>query len=152
MDKYVGFTGTRNGLTPGQKFELSEYLRYLKNQGFTHFRHGDCIGADSQAANLAKQMGYYLVAHPGHPHKDKNNTSYRAFTKFNDEVLEAKPFLTRDHDIVDLSQHMIATPNGEEKLRSGTWATIRYAKKVGKPLRIIRPKEKETPNFGLMYL
>lgn len=131
-------------MTDSQKFELVEYLRHLKEQGFTHFHHGDCIGADSQAAGLAKQLGFILICHPGHP-KDKTDTKYRAFTKFNDEVLEAKPFITRDHDIVDSADKMIATPAGEEQVRSGTWTTVRYAKKKEKDIRIIMP---EVPSIG----
>lgn len=141
MRHHVGFTGTKNGMTDGQKFELVEYLRYLKAQGYTHFHHGDCIGADAQAAGLAKQVGFILICHPGHP-KDKADTKYRAFTKFNDEVLEAKPFIKRDHDIVDSAEKMIATPAGAEQVRSGTWTTVRYAKKQGKDIRIIMPPVK----------
>jgi len=144
MGKSVGFTGTKNGMTDSQKFELVEYLRYLKAQGYTEFRHGDCIGADAQAAGLAKQIGFILICHPGHP-KDKDNTMYRAFTKFNDEVRESKPFIARDHDIVDETERMIATPAGEEQVRSGTWTTIRYAKKKGREVRIIMPPVK--PNL-----
>jgi hypothetical protein len=139
--RHLGFTGTKNGMKDNQKFELVEYLRHMKSAGYTHFHHGDCIGADSQAAGIAKQLGYYLIAHPGHP-KDKTNTMYRAFTKFNDEVLETKPFIDRDHDIVDASTHMIATPAGEEQVRSGTWTTVRYALKREKPVHIILPPVK----------
>ena len=146
MRHHVGFTGTKNGMSASQKFELVEYLRYLKAQGYIVFHHGDCIGADAQAAALAKQLGYIVIAHPGHP-KDKTNTMFRAFTTFNDEVLEVKPFIKRDHDIVDASERMIATPAGEEIVRSGTWATVRFAKKIGKEVHIIMPSLKNTSRF-----
>ena len=125
-------------MQPNQKLECVEYLRYLRDKGYTHFHHGDCIGADAQAAKFAKQLGFILVCHPGHP-KDKNNTMYRAFTEFNDVMHEVKPFIKRDHDIVDAVETMIATPAGEEQVRSGTWTTIRYAKKQQKPVHIIMP-------------
>jgi hypothetical protein len=139
---HVGFTGTKIGMHPNQRLELAEHLLYLKGLGFTHFHHGDCIGADTQAAKIAKQFGFFIVAHPGHP-RDKNNTMYRAFTECNDEVREVKPFIQRDHDIVDETERMIATPAGcTEEIRSGTWTTVRYARKQSKEVHIIYPPEK----------
>lgn len=140
---HVGFTGTKLGMQPNQRLELAEHLSYLKKLGFTHFHHGDCIGADAQAAKIAKQFGFIVVAHPGHP-RDKSNTMYRAFTDFNDEVREVKPFIKRDHDIVDETERMIATPAGcTEEIRSGTWTTVRYARKQGKKIHIIYPPVKK---------
>lgn len=128
-------------MQPNQKLELVEYLRHLKDSGYTHFHHGDCIGADAQAAKLAKGFGFVIICHPGHP-KDKENTMYRAFTDFNDATHRIKSFIDRDHDIVNASESMIATPAGEEQVRSGTWTTIRYAKKQQKPVHIIYPPMK----------
>jgi len=137
--RHVGFTGTRKGLQSCQKLELAEYLVYLKGQGFTHFHHGDAIGADAQAARLAKQAGFYLIAHPGHLRK-KEDTRFRAFTSFNDEVREVKMVGVRDRDIVDETEQMIATPAGRtEEVRSGTWTTVRYARKQFKAVHIIYP-------------
>lgn len=45
----------------------------------------------------------------------------------------------RNHDIVDATEWLIATPKKFEEIRSGTWATVRYAKKVKKPVTIIWP-------------
>ena len=111
--------------------------------GYTTFVHGDCIGADTQAAVIAKQLGFIIVAHPGHP-KDKNNTMYRAFTECNDETREVRPFIQRDHDIVDETERMIATPAGRtEEIRSGTWTTVRYARKQQREIHIIYPPERK---------
>lgn len=138
VKNHVGFTGTRVGMQLNQKLELAEYFCYLKTNGYTHFHHGDCIGADAQAAKLAKQFGFILVCHPGHP-RDKNNTMYRAFTDFNDVTHEVKPFIKRDKEIVDAVETVIATPAGKEVVRSGTWTTLRYCKRQGKPSHIIYP-------------
>ena len=55
-------------------------------------------------------------------------------------IRPAKPPLDRNHDIVERCDLLIATPHTvEEQLRSGTWATIRYARKVHRPHYIIRP-------------
>ena len=45
--------------------------------------------------------------------------------------------------LVDACEVLLATPKGPEKLRSGTWATVRYARKVGKRIVIIEPDGKQ---------
>ncbi len=48
--------------------------------------------------------------------------------------------MVRDKDIVNPAERMIAAPAGTtEELRSGTWATIRYARKKKVPLSIVWP-------------
>ncbi|MEO8959145.1 MAG: hypothetical protein ABI304_09385, partial [Rudaea sp.] len=54
------------------------------------------------------------------------------------EVLEAKPFADRDHDIVDSAECVLATPQTRtEQAGSGTWATVRYAREQGQPVDLI---------------
>lgn len=51
-----------------------------------------------------------------------------------------KDYLDRNRDIVNCTDILITCPSGyTEKLRSGTWATIRYARKIGKTVVIIFP-------------
>jgi len=51
-----------------------------------------------------------------------------------------KPYLERNHNIVDESELLIACPKSkEEELRSGTWATVRYARKKGVRIILIYP-------------
>jgi len=133
----IGFTGTGRGVTPGQKEELFEVLNTLYQNGYRRFRHGDCVGADAQAARIAKDIGFYLICHPGHP-KDPKETKYRAFTDFNNEIFEPKPFLERDCDIVDGSGVLVATPYQDyEVRRSGTWTTVRYARSKGVEVKMV---------------
>lgn len=81
-------------------------------------------------------MAYELLWVVIHPPKDE---SKRAFS-IADEVRGAKPYLQRNKDIVDETDVLIATPKGnEEELRSGVWATIRYARKQKKKIVIIFP-------------
>ena len=50
------------------------------------------------------------------------------------------PPLVRNHKIVGAVHLLIATPKTDkEELRSGTWATIRYAKKVRLSTCIVYP-------------
>jgi predicted Rossmann fold nucleotide-binding protein DprA/Smf involved in DNA uptake len=56
-------------------------------------------------------------------------------------MYEKKPYLDRNKDIVRVSIGLIAAPKtNKEEQRSGTWSTVRYATKTGKPL-IILPRE-----------
>ena len=131
----IGFTGTKKGVTRDQherfKLTLSKY------NGVLH--HGDCIGADDEAHSLALFLKMPIVIHP------PNNCKSRAFCglQFPNKMVtmvDPKPYLNRNHDIVDACDILIATPKQhEEVLRSGTWATIRYARKTGKKIIIIGP-------------
>jgi hypothetical protein len=130
----IGFTGTREGMSDLQKQAVHDLLKPLPVHAV---HHGDCIGADKDFHDavdyLRKVEGkkMEIVIHP------PENDSYRAFCK-GDLTYHAKPYLERNHDIVDCSDMMIATPREkEEQLRSGTWATIRYTRKKKVKLYII---------------
>lgn len=139
MGKKVGFTGTSKGASPAQLKELEEKLVALKADGFDELHHGACIGADEQCAIIAKRLGFRLVAHLG-TSKDPTNMLYRSEFTGNDELREAKPFIPRDKDIVNETERMLATPlTRAEITRSGTWTTVRYARKQGKPIDLILP-------------
>lgn len=126
----VGFTGTQNGMTALQKVKVKYLLIDLKA---TVLHHGDCVGADTDAHSIAKELNIKIHLHP------PINPSKRSFCKADNSEQE-KEYLERNHDIVDCSDVLIAIPKGfQEELRSGTWATIRYAKKTGKEVYIILP-------------
>lgn len=130
----VGFTGTQRGMTEKQKDRFCDKLSEL---GVTEFHHGDCVGADEQADNIVRTMGgIRIVIHPPDNDAKRAFCSQRGPTK----VCEPKPYLERNHDIVDAAETMIATPGEtQEQLRSGTWATIRYSRKTKKPGWILTP-------------
>jgi hypothetical protein len=125
----VGFTGTQIGMSSKQKEHLRSQLIAL---GAEWFRHGDCIGADSEAHTIAMSVGCRIAIHP--PIDSKK----RAFRE-GDYLAEPKDYLVRNHDIVDESQVLIAAPKNErrEERISGTWATIRYARKIGRRVIIL---------------
>ena len=129
-DKAAGFTGTQQGMTPKQ---LAEVQRVLQEEQAGWFHHGDCIGADAQAHEIAQRLGLMICIHP------PEDPRKRAWCS-GDQTFPEKPYLIRNHDIVNQSDFLIATPKEyEEVLRSGTWATIRYARKSNKRVRIIYP-------------
>lgn len=126
---HVGFTGTQIGMTPDQKRVFTHFMKTCEG---LIFHHGDCIGADYDAHIIARKHNLKIVLHP------PNYGGKRAFCEA-DESREEKPYIERNHDIVDESDAVFATPKGPEVMRSGTWATVRYARKTGTPLFIIYP-------------
>jgi hypothetical protein len=133
----IGFTGTRQGLSDVQHLNLYEEIKRLSGRA-THAHHGCAIGADDEFAQLAAtclEPGRIIV---GHPSNIPSQTSERAVRNCT-EVRPAKPPLERNKDIVAACGILLACPAGPEELRSGTWATCRYARKVGRPIVIIWP-------------
>ena len=125
----VGFTGTQKGMTARQKTDFADWLPRLDA---LQFHHGDCIGADAEAHDVADDLGVVTVIHP------PIIMVKRAF-KDGDTILPSKEYLERNHDIVEVADILIACPSGPEELRSGTWATIRYAMKRGVNTLILYP-------------
>ncbi len=123
----VGFTGTRIGLSEPQRAELVRQLHML---GTRSLHHGDCQGADVQCHEAGRSLGLHIVGHP------PTATGLRAFCEC-DELRGPKPFLVRNRIIVAESEILIACPDGPERLRSGTWMTVRHARRVGVPRLII---------------
>ena len=66
----VGITGTREGMDADQ-IEcvynlLTEIMVECNNLNIVpEFHHGDCVGVDVQAAIIAKELKYKVIAHPG---------------------------------------------------------------------------------------
>ncbi len=132
----VGVTGTRNEITTKQIIRGIELLKlyYEKDDSFLH--HGCCIGVDATMAIAALTIGYRLHAFPG-PYS-------QYFSKLAYDISEIRheqnDFLDRNKTIIDYSQFLIEFPArmGEE-LRSGTWATVRYAEKHNVSVIVVFP-------------
>ena len=136
----VGFTGTQHGMSPLQHRKLAAILRGLD---VSEFHHGDCIGSDAEAHAIAQSLGIRMVVHP------PENDAKRAFVTLSrgtaqrhaDDIRVPRPYLKRNHDIVSACKLLIAAPKQHrEQRRSGTWATIRFAKfSYGVEVVIIKP-------------
>jgi len=135
----VGFTGTQKGMTDGQKLTFKALIRNL--HPIKEFHHGDCIGSDEESHSFFSPSPITTI----HSHPPINE-SKRSFCKRDFKFVEHPPkeYLPRNRDIVDACLVLIATPKGPEHLnkRSGTWYTIRYAKKTGKRVYFIMPDGK----------
>lgn len=131
--RHFGFTGTGQGMTKPQREALLRAMQ-VHTLGWTLpivGHHGDDAGADTEFHNLCRDLGWRVVLHP------PSNPRRRGFCQA-DESRPTKPYLDRNDDIVAESQAMFAAPlTMAEELRSGTWATIRRARKAGRPLIIV---------------
>lgn len=137
----VGFTGSRRArMTLLQLRTFFVLLSELRDIGpAPEFHHGCCISRDDQAARIAKCLGYRLFGHP--PTKQdfigtvKNDFDYPKLS-----------YLERNHRIVDATQLLLAAPlTNYEQIRSGTWATVRFAVRRKKPGFVIWPSGELTP-------
>ncbi len=139
VEIHVGFTGTRKGMTAQQRERFTLLLRSLAfEEGMGHFHHGCADGADTEAATISKDQGWWVVGHPGIDPKTKVVRSN--WTNMDDETRDPYRFLVRNRHIVQSSDMMIATPRTATQMaRSGTWYTIRYARTESKDLYIIFP-------------
>ena len=132
----IGVTGTRWGTTKPQIRALLHFLLYEEDE-IREFHHGDCRGADIEAAAVAVSLGYRVVCHP------PVSTSMRGFFDKNAETREPKWYGERDKNIVNETSVLVALPHTQYEIpRSGTWLTVRYARELGRPITIIFPDGK----------
>ncbi len=125
----IGFTGTRDGMSHKQLKALRAHFEECSRSAstlITEFHHGDCIGADVEANDIVRTFGIKTHGHP------PTMSRYRAFSKC-DVWFEPKGYLERNQDIVDACEVLIVAPRtNHEVQRSGTWATYRSAKRIGR--------------------
>lgn len=140
----VGFTGTRNGLSQEQADRLVALLDELRP---TEVHHGDAVGADADFDAICRELLRVpkIVLHPCNLPAWRANCAHPG-----DTVLEVKPPLVRNRDIVEAVAVMLACPRETVmQPRGGTWSTIRFARLVGKRLIIVYPDgsvEDSSPN------
>ena len=121
----MGVTGTRSGLSAKQRSIAIDLLRRMhRDLNFEFLHHGDCVGVDAQIDAIAKEVGFQTILHP------PDNAKYRAHTSGHAAVNLPLPYLDRNKRMVGLVELLVAFPYEEsEVLRSGTWATIRWARR-----------------------
>ncbi|MBD3262495.1 MAG: hypothetical protein GF334_12655 [Candidatus Altiarchaeales archaeon] len=133
---HIGFTGSQGGMTGAQKKvvqKLFESLTLKYPEEGIYLHHGDCVGADTEAHEMARAVGFLIFGHP------PSNDSKRAFCEF-DEVEEPYDYLYRNTRIVKSCEILIAAPKEySERVRSGTWSTIRRGRKYKKKVLVVLP-------------
>lgn len=165
MTVHIGFTGTRQLLDDRQLAWLKDELvmldlsiRLVRLQKPV-LHHGDCVGADASAHQLAQQLGWDIQIHP--PMKQQ----YRAFCKGAEIIHEPAGYLARDRDIIKATSTLLAIPGtplrlaglagivqeddlergkGEVvwdviKKAGGTWYTVMQALSRGREVKVCSP-------------
>ena len=131
----ISFTGTQDGMNVTQKTNVIKLIKAQKAK-ITKAVHGDCIGADTDFHNIMSDifvMNDLIEIHPC------TATSKRAYNKA-PKIYEPIAPLDRNRIMVQRAHLVIGTPGTDsEILRSGTWMSIRYAKKMVRPLVIFYP-------------
>ncbi len=124
----LGMTGNRNGITNEAKAVL---IDFINNNKIDEIHHGDCVGADKDFHDVCAEHKLKIVIHP------PNDAKMRAFCVA-DVILPEQKYLDRNHNIVDDADVLIAFPSTKkETVRSGTWGTIRYARKKKKQIIVV---------------
>jgi hypothetical protein len=128
----AGFTGNQKGWTPAQDAAVWVLMRRLREKGVEWLHHGDCVGSDELAHTIWKHLDGKVHLHPPDIRKK------RAFCKADLESAP-RPYLVRNAEIVADTNILLATPSGPETRRSGTWSTVRMARKAKRPIFIVWP-------------
>lgn len=139
----VTFTGTRDGMSDHQ---LSELVRVLIKLGDpasawpapTTFIHGACMGADTQFGEVVWDL---RSRHDGITVEVFPSTSLRTRRRADSDYEHPPaPPLVRDQSMVDRADLVIAAPRTPvEQTRSGTWTTVRMARRRLLPIILLAP-------------
>lgn len=127
----VGFTGTRDGMTQRQKEALVLKLMEL---GPTEFHHGDCKGADEEAHDIVREFFPDCKITVWPP-----RIAFQRAYKTGDVMMGEMDYIPRDEKIVDSTEVLVGAPRvtDYEEKRSGSWYTIRYARRSGKTNHVL---------------
>jgi hypothetical protein len=130
----LGFTGSQTEPSEKQGDWLVEQIRTADE-----LHHGACVGGDALAHFMAVLWDVPVVVHPP---SNESRVDERVFEHGPDDRVdyrEPKEYLLRNRDIVNETDELVALPSGPERLRSGTWSTVRYAVKLGRTVTICYP-------------
>lgn len=128
----LGVTGTRRGMNAAQLDAFREWLGQYA--AIDEMHHGSCAGADVQAAQLVHALfpACHIVSHPG-PDGDE----WRTLSGVDNETRKPCTHFLRNRHIVYECDHLAGFPyEMEEQQRGGTWYTIGYADKLGRPTTV----------------
>lgn len=133
----ISMTGTRkeHKLSQVQLENFKNLMQQYKDQGYTHLNHGDAIGADAIAHDMAVELGLEIIIHP------PDNPKYRANCRTGNVTIRPEDkYKVRNQTIIDNGDVLIALPNtNHEYNRSGTWQCVRQGRVTGIPIVICYP-------------
>lgn len=132
-----GVSGTAGNVTALQIDHARKRMVEFKDSGFIWQHNGQCVGADYELAKIWDGLGGLIHFHPPINTVKMFDVDY---SSWDCRLSTPKPYLERNLDIVLESSLLLALPNTyKEKLRSGTWATVRRARENGVPVILVFP-------------
>lgn len=137
-ERHFGVTGSRSFPFHREQRETARgIMKRLLEEGFLWQHNGLCIGADDWMGETWQALGGKLYGHPGHDDKGECHTRCSLTP---DLVVQERPFLVRNVDIVVAGETLLAMPSTDrESTRSGTWHAVRAGRRFNKGLHIILP-------------
>lgn len=131
----LGFTGRSDPVPAAQRESLRWLLKFMcDEEDAAELHHGDCVGADAVAHAIGLDLDLEIVIHP------PTDLKKRAFCQGALIVWPPRPYLDRNREIVHRSFVLVVAPRlAVEELRSGTWSTVRYARRLGRPVVLVLP-------------
>lgn len=138
----IGITGTRAGMTKRQYDVVRSLLDEINYSCRIadvkpEFHHGDYIGVDIQAAEIAQSLGYTTVAHPGHSANPSAETLRAGHNS--DIILQSMTYFKRNRQIVFDVDYLIVVPKSIPQRPSGTLYTHDFALKHGRTVNVVNP-------------
>jgi hypothetical protein len=141
----LAFTGTRRGLTPAQLAALRVVLAEIRfHNSVVH--NGAAEGADEEMLDLlAEGLAGRPTVHLWPCNRERQQWAFEwalAFSKAlhpSARVHPTAPPLERNRRMVAAASVVVACPDGPERLRSGTWSTVRAARRRGREVVLVWP-------------
>ncbi len=132
MSESIGFTGTRS-VSMVELPRIRQIVEALPED--TYVVTGACVGVDAAIARVARQRGLHV--HTIVPaDRSRVDPLWRDYCITSEEMPSGTTYRDRNARIVELSSRLIGIPShaehDPESRRSGSWQTIRMARKAGK--------------------
>lgn len=135
----AGVTGSRHGFSASQAMAFRRWA--AEQESIDEFHHGSCSGVDVEAARIVRELhpGCRIIAHPG-----PEDCPHQADSGVDDEALPGKGHFARNRDIVNCTEFLAGFPfsmgvRPDGTRMGGTWYTIEFARKVGRPHIVVSP-------------
>jgi cytosine/adenosine deaminase-related metal-dependent hydrolase len=129
------FTGARTGLTPAQ---LAALRVVLAGYPGATLHNGCAEGADEAALDIAYDLGLRLECWPCNYDQRERAWNY-VYENPLATLHPTAPPLERNRRMVAAASVVVACPDSPERLRSGTWSTVREARRRGREVVIVWP-------------
>jgi predicted Rossmann fold nucleotide-binding protein DprA/Smf involved in DNA uptake len=138
MTETVGFTGSRH-LTGEMQEAIKRAL--IETQVDATIVTGACLGVDAYVALIAWRTPYLKVHTIVPADRSRVDPYWRDHCDTFEEMPPGTTYRDRNERIVALSDRLIAVPDypedAPESRRSGTWMTIRIARRTGRPVQVV---------------